>query len=31
MELKINSLDQIHEVAKQFIAEMGDNTVGNCR
>ena len=27
MELKINSLDQIHEVAKQFIAEMGDNTV----
>ena len=27
MELKINSLDQIHEVAKQFIDEMGDNTV----
>ena len=27
MEIKINSLDQIHEVAKQFIAEMGDNTV----
>lgn len=27
MEIKINSLDQIHEVAKQFISEMGDNTV----
>lgn len=27
MEIKINSLDQIHEVAKQFITEMGDNTV----
>ena len=27
MELKINSLDQIHDVARQFIAEMGDNTV----
>ena len=27
MEIKINSLEQIHEAAKQFIAEMGDNTV----
>ena len=34
MEIKIQSLDQIHEAARQFIAEMGDNTVfalyGNC-
>ena len=27
MEIKIHSLEQIHEAAKQFIAEMGDNTV----
>ena len=27
MEIKINSLDSIHEAAKQFIAAMGDNTV----
>lgn len=27
MEIKIQSLDQIHEAAHQFIAEMGDNTV----
>lgn len=27
MEIKIQSLDQIHEAARQFIAEMGDNTV----
>ena len=27
MEIKINSLDNIHEAAKQFIAAMGDNTV----
>ena len=27
MEIKINSLDNIHEVAKQFIAAMEDNTV----
>ena len=26
MEIKIHSLEQIHEAAKQFIAEMGDNT-----
>ena len=26
-EIKIQSLDQIHEAAHQFIAEMGDNTV----
>ena len=26
MEIKIQSLDQIHEAARQFIAEMGDNT-----
>ncbi|MEO4718197.1 tRNA (adenosine(37)-N6)-threonylcarbamoyltransferase complex ATPase subunit type 1 TsaE, partial [Phocaeicola vulgatus] len=26
MEIKINSLDSIHEAAKQFIAAMGDNT-----
>ena len=25
MEIKIQSLDQIHEAARQFIAEMGDN------
>ena len=27
MEIKIQSLDQNHEAARQFIAEMGDNTV----
>ena len=27
MEIKIQSLDQIHEAARQFIAEMGDNPV----
>ena len=27
MEIKINSLDNIHEAAKQFIAAMDDNTV----
>ena len=27
MEIKINSLDTIHEAAKQFIAAMEDNTV----
>ena len=27
MEIKIQSLDQIHEAARQFIAAMGDNTV----
>lgn len=27
MEIKITSLDQIHEAARQFIAAMGDNTV----
>jgi tRNA threonylcarbamoyladenosine biosynthesis protein TsaE len=27
MEIKINSLNSIHEAAKQFIAAMGDNTV----
>lgn len=27
MELKITSLDNINEVARQFIGEMGDNTV----
>ena len=27
MEIRINSLDNIHEAAKQFIAAMGDNTV----
>ena len=27
MEIKITSLDQIHEAAKQFIGAMGDNTV----
>ena len=27
MVIKIQSLDQIHEAARQFIAEMGDNTV----
>ena len=27
MEIKINSLEQIHDAAKQFIAAMGDNTV----
>lgn len=27
MEFKINSLDNIHEAAKQFIAAMEDNTV----
>lgn len=27
MEIKIQSLDQIHEAARQFIAEMGDNAV----
>ncbi|MGN0036677.1 MAG: tRNA (adenosine(37)-N6)-threonylcarbamoyltransferase complex ATPase subunit type 1 TsaE [Bacteroidaceae bacterium] len=27
MEIKIASLDQIHEAARQFIAAMGDNTV----
>ena len=27
MEIKIQSLDQIHEAARQFIAEMGENTV----
>ena len=27
MELKITSLDNIRETARQFIAEMGDNTV----
>ena len=26
MEIKINSLDNIHEAAKQFIAAMEDNT-----
>ena len=27
MEIKINSLDNIHETAKEFISAMGDNTV----
>ena len=27
MEIKINSLDNIHEAAKQFIAALEDNTV----
>lgn len=27
MEIKINSLEQIHDAAKQFVAAMGDNTV----
>ena len=27
MEIKIQSLDQIHEAARQFVAAMGDNTV----
>ncbi len=27
MELRINSLDCIHETARQFIENMGDNTV----
>lgn len=27
MEIKIESLDHIHEAARQFIAAMGDNTV----
>ena len=27
MEIKITSLDTIHEAAKQFIAAMEDNTV----
>lgn len=27
MEIKITSLDHIHEAAKEFIAAMGDNTV----
>lgn len=27
MELKITSLDDIHEIAKKFMASMGDNTV----
>jgi tRNA threonylcarbamoyladenosine biosynthesis protein TsaE len=27
MEIKIQSLDQIHEAAREFIAAMGDNTV----
>lgn len=27
MEIKINSIEQIHQAAKEFIATMGDNTV----
>lgn len=27
MEIKIDSLSQIHEAARKFISEMGDNTV----
>ena len=27
MEIKIHSLEQINEAAKEFIAAMGDNTV----
>ena len=27
MEIKIQSLDQLHEAARQFIEAMGDNTV----
>ena len=27
MEIKIDSLDHIHEAAREFIAAMGDNTV----
>ena len=27
MEIKIQSLDQIHEAAREFIAAMGENTV----
>ena len=27
MEIKIQSLDQIHEAAREFISTMGDNTV----
>ena len=27
LEIKIQSLDQIHEAARQFITAMGDNTV----
>ena len=27
MEIKIQSLESIHEAAREFIAAMGDNTV----
>lgn len=27
MEINIQSLEQIHEAAKQFVQNMGDNTV----
>ena len=27
MEIKIQSLENIHEAAREFIAAMGDNTV----
>ena len=27
MEINIQSLDQIHEAARQFVEAMGDNTV----
>ena len=27
MEIKIQSLEHIHEAAREFIAAMGDNTV----
>ena len=27
MEIRIQSLDQIHEAARQFVQAMGDNTV----
>ena len=27
MEIKIQSLEQIHEAAREFISAMGDNTV----
>ena len=27
MEIKIQSLDQIHEAARRFVEAMGDNTV----
>ena len=31
MEIKIQSLESIHEAAREFIAAMGDNTVNDIR